>query len=130
MGEIRKIVSKNIKDVIELSGVSRKIIAEKLGVSQVSVSNWIIGKNSPDLETLIKFCEMFDVSLDDIYDEKPITLKRDTNKDQLIEFYYQLNAVGQMKMLEYADDLIHSGKYVPFEYGPKEEESDETALSE
>lgn len=128
MGKIRDRLSKNIKDVIDLSGVSRKIIAEKLGVSQVSISNWINGKNSPDLETLITFCEMFGVSLDEIYGDQPITLHQDDEKEKLLEYYEQLNVIGRMKLMDLADDLIRSGKYVPFQFGPKEE-SDEMAPS-
>lgn len=127
MGKIRNRLSKNIKDVIDQSGISRKILAEKLNVSQVSVSNWITGKNSPDLETLITFCEMFNVSLDEIYSEMPITLHGDHDKERLIEYYDKLNIVGRMKLIDLADDLIRSGKYVSYE--KNEELSDEPSLS-
>lgn len=116
MGEVRKNLSRNIRDVIIASGVSRKVIAQKLNVSQVSVSNWITGKNSPDLETLINFCEMFDVSLNDIYSENPIVIRKDDlEKDRLLECYERLSLTGRMKLVDLADDLVRSGKYTRWE---------------
>lgn len=114
MSEIRERLRKNIQSVIDSSNVSKRKIAESLGVSQAAISNWVTGKNSPDLETLIRFCEMFGVTLDDIYSVDPTPLERDLGKEQLFDNYNALNLTGKMKLVDFSDDLVRSGKYRPY----------------
>lgn len=118
MGDIRERLMTNIERVIETSGISKKEISEQLGVSPAAISNWIKGRNSPDLETLIKFCDMFHLTLNDIYSADPIKSGPDIAKKQLMANYNSLNLTGRMKLLDLSDDLVASGKYQ--RYKPKE----------
>lgn len=116
MTDVRERLRQRIEYTIRQSGLSRKQVAESLGVSQVSIHNWVTGKNAPDFETLVKFCDMFDVSLNVIYGLAPVDdEKRDTVLEKLYQCYEQLNLTGRLKLADLADDLVASGKYKPYE---------------
>ena len=57
MGEIRENVKQNLGYFLSLRGMSQKELAMKLGVSQSAVTNWIKGKNSPDIEMVALICQ-------------------------------------------------------------------------
>lgn len=46
--------------------LTQKELAEKVGVSDKAVSRWETGKNYPDIETLQRLAEVFDVSVNDL----------------------------------------------------------------
>lgn len=54
--------SENLKVELKNSGVSQEKLARELSTTQATVSRWVTGINEPDLETLLKICEILDVS--------------------------------------------------------------------
>jgi len=60
------IVSNSIKKLREERGMTQDELAEKLNVTRQAVSNWETGKTQPDIETLTKLAEIFDVSVERI----------------------------------------------------------------
>lgn len=114
MTDVRERLRDRIEYTIDHSGLTAKEVADKLGVSRVAVYNWLKGKNTPDFDTLVKFCELFSVTLNFIYGLDPINSdKRDLNRELLLQRYDQLNLTGQIKLADFADDLFRSGKYTP-----------------
>ena len=98
-------------------------IASFLGVTRGAYANIENGKRETDNAALIKLAEHFNVTVDyllgrDIKDtgvsiptsgsEPPLT----EDEQLLIQIYRQMNQEGQEKMLDYADDLARSGKYI------------------
>lgn len=67
MGQIRENVKKNLGYYLSLQGISQKELAEKLGVSQSAVTNWIKGKNSPDIESVAQICQALRISVSDLF---------------------------------------------------------------
>ncbi|MGI6260923.1 MAG: helix-turn-helix domain-containing protein [Acutalibacteraceae bacterium] len=67
MGEIRENVKRNLGYYLSLNGMSQKDLASMLEVSQAAVTNWIKGKNSPDIEMVAKICEMLHISVMDLF---------------------------------------------------------------
>ena len=65
-----EIISKNIKAEIENSGKSKTEIAQALGVSKPTISQYVSGKIQPSLSTLAKLCIFLDCSADDILNIK------------------------------------------------------------
>jgi len=53
-----------LKELIKARGVKQRFIADKLGVSEVSVSNWVKGKTNPSDEHLEKLCKILDVPME------------------------------------------------------------------
>ena len=60
------IVSNSIKKLREEKGMTQDELAEKLNVTRQAVSNWETGKTQPDIETLTRLAEIFDVSVERI----------------------------------------------------------------
>lgn len=57
-------ISNSIKTLRKENHLSQDQLAEKLYVTRQAVSNWENGKNQPDLETLKRIAEVFDVSVE------------------------------------------------------------------
>lgn len=98
MGEIRRVIGENIKMVAALRGIRQVDIAEHMGVSQGSVSNWIKGTNSIDIENLAELCRFLSVSLDQIYGVSPISpeVTLSSEETELISFFRMLNSEGRI----------------------------------
>lgn len=55
-----------LKELLEAKGVKQKWLANKIGVSQVSVSNWVKGKSEPSLKNYQKISELLDIPLKEL----------------------------------------------------------------
>lgn len=108
MSDIRERLQCNIISLLKEKNISQKKFAELLGVSQAAVTNWVKGKNSPDIELVAKMCEIFDVSFSELvnFDDES-----NSHKEKLIANYEALNNLGKNKLLEYSEDLIGNAKY-------------------
>jgi transcriptional regulator with XRE-family HTH domain len=73
MGSVRDVVFENLIKNIKSSGMEQKQIAEKLGVSPAAVTNWMMKKNTPDIEMLFLICKLLNVSINEMLgqEEKP-----------------------------------------------------------
>ena len=67
MSTVKDEIAKNLLYYRKKSGLTQKEFAEKLGVKNTAVSNWESGNNSIDIETLFAACEVFHVTLNDMY---------------------------------------------------------------
>ncbi len=63
-------ISQNLKREIEQSGMKKSEIAEAIGVSRATVSQYVSGRAQPTLATLSKLCTVLDCSADDILQVK------------------------------------------------------------
>ena len=79
-------------------GLSQEGLAERLGVSRQSVSKWETGAAVPDLERLIKLCDLFGVSLDELIGR---TAEREGGKDESFTPPSAAPAVSQTKIVGY-----------------------------
>ena len=63
----RENVKQNLGYFLSLRGMSQKELAMKLGVSQSAVTNWIKGKNSPDIEMVALICQHLHISVAELF---------------------------------------------------------------
>ena len=61
-----------IRELRELKGVSRKQIADAVGVSDVAVYYWEIGRQKPSADKLPKLAELLGCSIDELFDQRPL----------------------------------------------------------
>lgn len=66
MEKINKIILKNLKNEIENSGKKKSEIAQLIGISAPTLSQYLSGRAQPTLATLTKLCQVLDISADDI----------------------------------------------------------------
>lgn len=55
-----------LNDIIKTRGIKQNYLAQRMGVSTVTVSNWVKGKSTPNKKHLEKLCEILDVSQKDL----------------------------------------------------------------
>lgn len=67
MGEIRQNISANILKYRKLLDMTQKELADRLGVKATTVSTWERGANAPDIELLFKMCDIFGISVAEMY---------------------------------------------------------------
>ena len=68
-------VGKNLKNIRKKNNITQDELAEKLSVTRQAVSNWENGKTEPDIETLTKIAQIFNISIDELVDGIPKGIK-------------------------------------------------------
>lgn len=103
MGEIRENVSRNLGYFLNKRGISQKELAVKMGVSQAAVTNWVKGKNLPDIEAVAEICEILEVSVTALFG-----LEDDENKEfELVRASFQrLSKPFKECMVKQINDLV------------------------
>ena len=66
MEDIKSNVAKNITELRILNNMTQMELAEKLNYSDKTISKWETGEIIPSLENLIKLCDIYNVTLDEI----------------------------------------------------------------
>ena len=54
----------NLRTLLSEKSLTQKVIAENFNTTQQTVSRWLNGQNEPDITTLIKLADFFEVSVD------------------------------------------------------------------
>lgn len=62
-------ISKCIKDARQKNNISQENLAEQLGVTRQTISSWETKKSYPDIVSVIKMSDIFDISLDKMLKE-------------------------------------------------------------
>ncbi|QXP79831.1 MULTISPECIES: helix-turn-helix transcriptional regulator [Winogradskyella] len=55
-----------LKEILKSKGVKQKWLANKIGVSEVSVSNWVKEKSEPTLKNYQKISEVLNIPLTEL----------------------------------------------------------------
>lgn len=63
------VFGKNLKNLRLGEGLSQRALGDHLGVCNQTVSFWESGSREPDLDTLVKISELFNVSVDFLLSE-------------------------------------------------------------
>ena len=59
-------LGQNLKDIRIKNKYNQEDIAEQLGVTKQTISNWEKGKRTPDIDSLIKLANIYQVTLDSL----------------------------------------------------------------
>lgn len=114
MSGIRKNIQKNIAKFRKREGLTQKELAVKLGIAPTNVASWEQGKSSPDIDTLIRICEILNTNLVEMYEckfEFYFNELGDHEEAKILHFFRELNEDGKEKALEYIEDLASMSKY-------------------
>lgn len=110
--DIRETIRKNLKRYLERSEYTQAEIARALGISKTSVTNWMKGVNSPNIELLEPLCELLNINIADMFEEQPEVSETITpDEQQLVADYREFNAEGKEKVREYVADLKGNPRY-------------------
>ena len=59
---------------------TQEYLAQLLNVSRSTVSSWEVGRNYPDLETIVAISDLFAISLDKLLREDSVMTKEVSNR--------------------------------------------------
>ena len=111
MTNVRQNIANGLTYYISKSDYKQTDIAKLLGVTKQSVSSWLKGTAAPDINTFAKLCEILSVNPKDLFYFNEYVGENHDTSDLMLSRFLDLNEEGQQKLLEYADDLVQSGKY-------------------
>ena len=60
----------NLKTLRKEAGLLQRELAQRLNLTKNAVSGWEVGRNQPDYDTLLRICDIFDVSVDEMLRSK------------------------------------------------------------
>lgn len=103
-------LGKNIVKIRKENNLTQDDLAKKYFVTRQTVSNWENSKSYPDLETLIKISNDFNISLDILLKEDDEMIKDISKKQKnykfINTFIYLLNIIGFILLLLFAIPYI------------------------
>ena len=73
-------INKLLKAKRQELSLTQEQVAEKIYVSQKSVSNWETGKTYPDIESLVRLATLYELSLDHLLLEEPKAVEASTEQ--------------------------------------------------
>lgn len=110
--DTREIVRRNIAYYIKKSQYTQAEIARMLDVSKPTVTNWVKGVNSPNIDLLGTLCEVLGIKFGDLFEENPeASAVLTPDEQELLTDYRAFNPEGQEKVREYIADLKGNPKY-------------------
>ena len=105
-----------LRQAREMAGLTQQDLAEKLGVTKNSISNYENGVSSPKWDILVKIFDVLRVDpnflyQDDFSSELTEAHVLTPQHSTLLAAFDQLNDEGQTKAVEYVEDLVLTGRY-------------------
>ena len=99
-------IGKNILNLRKGANLSQEQLAEKMGVTRQTISNWELDESSPDLKQGKELSKIFNVSLDDLTGDLTFEYLGETNGDRKITIISSIENV-----IVPCNKIQSSGKY-------------------
>ena len=113
--EIRIALAGKLQRFRKRAGLTTIEVGKHVGKSDKTVSGWEHGRGQPDADTLFQLCELYGIkSIAEFFvDDAPnVSSDLTQREEKLLLLFRRLNEEGQDKMIDYADDLVQSSKYI------------------
>ncbi|WP_424350088.1 helix-turn-helix domain-containing protein (plasmid) [Latilactobacillus sp. 5-91] len=94
-------IGDRIKEQRLKKGWTQDFLANLLMVSRSTVSGWEVGRNYPDLDTIVALSDLFNLSLDKLLRENPIMVKETSKKTKRFKFYKIVSCILGLMILVY-----------------------------
>lgn len=59
-------IAENIRSFRKQAGLTQEELAARFGSRKTLISNYEIGRNTPDIETLWELADIFDITIDEL----------------------------------------------------------------
>ena len=97
--------------LLELNNIKPSKLCLDLKIANSSITDWKRGKGNPSVETIIKICDYFNVSMDWLVLGREETLAFPNEDLPFMSVYNKLNAIGKAEVRGYAIGLLKSDAY-------------------
>lgn len=83
-------IGNKIAEIRKSKNITQQQLAEKIYVTQKTISSWEVGRTLPSVEDLISISETLNLKLDDLIDSKEIQkeYKLDNKKNKILKVFY------------------------------------------
>ena len=98
----REIFKNNFSELMRISKVAQKDLADYAKVSYKTVSAWVCGRGYPRAEQMESICRFFGIRQAALTQEKE---PERTQEDALLSYFRSLSPEGKLKMLERAEEM-------------------------
>ena len=104
--------------LIDSNGISKNKLLTDLGINKSAIFAWENRGTIPSGEIIAKLADYFHVSTDYLLgrtdDPRPVgqEIRASPLRAALLGSFDQLNQEGQEKLVDTADDMVSSGKYI------------------
>lgn len=104
-GGRRVVLKKRMRQLRHERGMTQKEVAEQLGIGVSTMTMYETGRREPNMETLIKIANFFDVSVDyllgktDARNEKEVISRALVDDPELYNFWKELNEREDLQLL-------------------------------
>lgn len=91
----------NLEKILKDNKITQKELAKEINLTPAGINNYIKGKTEPNIDTLIKIANYFNISLDYLVD-RPYSndIGFITNDEkELLNNYKKLNKINKIKIL-------------------------------
>lgn len=102
------IFADNLTRLLKEKGAKAIDLAKFLGVSKVSVSEWVHGKKLPRMDKVDKMCVFFNCTRSDLIDEKrePAVAPTDSKTEMIIKMFNALTPEQESRAFDFLLSLI------------------------
>lgn len=83
MSKFNEIFSQNLKKYLEKENMNQAELAEKIGASRQSVSNWVTGKQVPRMEKLQKVADALNIDKNKLFESSESMLNIGNNNTNI-----------------------------------------------
>ena len=119
--------SYNLVSLMEENNMKQNVVAEKIGVSEVTISRYISGKRTPRLDIIIKIANLFKVSTDyllGITSNSSQSLNSGNLNTDISEIAHKLYSLKSdehlsQKQIEFIKNMIITNKELVLSYHKK-----------
>ncbi len=98
-----------LKELRKLENITQEEFAKKININLSTYKQYETNRTEPDIVTLKKIADYYDISLDNLCDRpRPYDLPSTTTKDQkeAINLILQLNSINTIKAVSYCAGLL------------------------
>ena len=98
-----------LRDIRQERRLSQVEVAQRLGMSPARYNNYEVNKSEPDIDTLIKLAEMYNVTIDDLLGRKTHLLNLEAikpTKARLIEQILKMNDLQELRAEAFISGLM------------------------
>jgi len=105
------LIGKKLRYYRLIKGISQVQTAEYLGITFQQVQKYESGKNRISLPTAKKVCELYNISLDELFGQESIPQSRfDSRNMELFKYFNLLPVATQQKLVDFVKQLAGTEK--------------------
>lgn len=103
-----------LKERRESLGLKQGELGKLLGITGSAIGNYENGVSSPKADILYRVFDVLQCDANYLFQDEMSNSTEETSaiEKDLLDRFNELNDEGKTKLIDYADDLVKSGKYI------------------